>query len=276
MAVSKIEQPEHHHAFKKGYRAALTGGLLHQMPSYIRKSQSLREHFEQGWQQAKDELEAGKQLNRGSLIRHRLIWIALTAFAGLAMAVFMIQDAQHTTEPTPQAAITSPSHDSPQPNPSSRAQSQFNWDDETMRDNDFGLLSQAERQALISLQNAQDEDYPWQEEMPLDARITVKAEFIAPRYSEQSFAEVLPRYIRQIEAQLTWTPDIAGDWQLRWLWQRRLISHQTLSLPAGEKTTQTINQTLYSAWSGQWALELLDPNQQTIYRFEFYYGRIDE
>ncbi len=95
MRLPHTDNAEHLWAFKKGYRFARQGKSLREMPLTIRTDRTLRDYFQQGFEQAQQQLAAqsGPTLTPGK----RALWLLLTIVAGLATAKLMIDEMQADT-----------------------------------------------------------------------------------------------------------------------------------------------------------------------------------
>lgn len=90
MNLPDTQNAHHVHAFKRGYRLALEGKPLLNMPSTFRYDRTLREYFEQGWSQANEELEAGHQASLEKPWRSRIAWTVVIVIGSIATAVSMV------------------------------------------------------------------------------------------------------------------------------------------------------------------------------------------
>ena len=90
MHLPDTQNANHVHAFKKGYRLALEGKPLTNMPSAFRYDRTLREYYEQGWSQANEEFEAGHQASLEKPWRSRIAWTVVIVLGSIATAVGMI------------------------------------------------------------------------------------------------------------------------------------------------------------------------------------------
>lgn len=90
MQLPETQNAHHVHAFKKGYRLALEGKTLNNMPSAFRYDRTLREYYEQGWSQANEEMEAGYQDSLNPPWRNRVAWFVVMVIGSLATAVGLI------------------------------------------------------------------------------------------------------------------------------------------------------------------------------------------
>ncbi len=98
-------------AFKKGYRFALEGRPLREMPFNVRTHRNLKAMFEQGYAQGEQTQHRRTQPSEMlSTPRKRLLWLVLTLFAGLATAKLMISNIQETAPSTAGTDNTAPPH----------------------------------------------------------------------------------------------------------------------------------------------------------------------
>ena len=112
MRLPHTDNAEHLWAFKKGYRFAQQGKPLREMPLTIRTDRTLRDYFQQGYDQAQQQLHAqpGPQLTP----KKRALWLLLTLVAGLATAKLMIDEMRQTPQ-TAAAPATASQPASPPP-----------------------------------------------------------------------------------------------------------------------------------------------------------------
>lgn len=256
------------YAFKRGYRAALQKKRLTDMPSSVRQDAELRNLFEQGWQQAHEELQAGIHFNRTGYWRQRIAWIIMTALAGVATA-FLIID---LTEFTPKTASTTLPAETKQNVPEAPQASDL--PDLSTRpgagtSNELSLLSLEERDSLSSTHIGHN--YPLiQTQTPTKPYISATAQ-IKDVHSDQIFStdEVIPKSTRKLELTIKFKQTPPQAVTLRWLWQRRLIQQQSLELNTPQLTSQ---QRMASGWQGEWQVEILDDSASVIYLYSFRYG----
>ena len=90
MQLPDTQNAHHVHAFKKGYRLALDGKPLTNMPSAFRYDRTLREYYEQGWSQATEELEAGYEDSLTPPWRNRIAWFTVMVIGSIVTAVGLI------------------------------------------------------------------------------------------------------------------------------------------------------------------------------------------
>ena len=273
MAEADLTKPDQHQAFKTGYRLALKKGRLSQMPSYIRRSTELRIYFEQGWQQAHNELKSGHSFNKTHYIRHRVTWIVMTALAGLATAFLISKHAGSTNSFTqiwkPQytqqtATQTAPTQTS---TPAS-----FEWQGAAA--GELSLLSEAERASLttdktqLGIANLEQIAVAPLVESSVIAN-TQLAHQLDPAQTFEINSEI-PKYIRLLNFDIKLAYTTNQTFTIRWLWQRQLIQSRTYQAQQRKIQSQL---SLFSAGQGQWDVEILDPTGQVIYRYPFSYGQ---
>lgn len=266
-----FERPDQHHAFKKGYRLALQKQPIINMPSYIRRDDELRHFFEQGWFQAQEEIQAGVVFNKNPNLRYRATWIVMTALAGAATAALIINDSNHfgldDLNNLLQRAPATTTVLSPKPSSASVTPVAIDH-------NELALLSDSERQGLSELNTGEkvlSEPVTRQTIAPSSA--VFSALLSASSDAEQTFAHgsIVPKFIRDVRFNLNADQLTTNKITLRWLWQNRIIQIKNENI-----TQSTLNmsstQPLYSAWQGHWDIEILDHQQNVIYRYSFIYG----
>lgn len=228
------------------------------MPSYIRQRADLRQLFEQGWQEAKDELAAGALYYKRPYLRHRVTWIVMTAIAGIATAALMIDDIGFFS-PAPISTM-----------PVTATPSKPSLIDEA----DFSLLDPEQRRSLTALRNEIDNSvHP--KTIPtqpvVDSHIAVTQTLSAPTHPELVIGSdtVIPKYVRSLNLSLNIRNAIT-PLTLRWTWRNQLIHSEILSQT---QLSQVISRqiSLFSAGIGIWQIELLDPSGNVVYRYKFIY-----
>lgn len=110
MRLPHTDNAEHLWAFKKGYRFAQQGKPLREMPLTIRTDRTLRDYFQQGFDQAQQQLSM--DATPGLTPKKRALWLLLAILAGLVTAKLMVDEAQQMSTTTAQ---TPPQTAAPQP-----------------------------------------------------------------------------------------------------------------------------------------------------------------
>lgn len=264
MSSPDLNSQEKHQAYKTGYRFGLKGRSLSHIPSQIRGNTELRSLYDQGWQEAQQEMMAGNRYDKKNYIRHRLIWIVMTALAGIITAYLIIQNSQHRP--------ASANHTTPAVNelkaPAFVANNHpASW--EALADSaSLSLLSDQERESLSQL-NSTRPTIPKTQVSEVNPGLKVNLYNGFNQEQHYTTGEVLPKYVRQLILDV----DTSGLTQpmnltIRWLWQRQLM--QTQTWPSHQSVIQS-RQTLFSGQQGAWDIEILDPSDQVIYLYEFKY-----
>lgn len=261
MSKHDLEPQLKHQAYKTGYRFGIKGRSLSQIPSQIRGNTQLRSLYEEGWNEAQQEIKAGGQYTKKQYIRHRVSWILMTALAGIISAFLIMQSLSEPTE----GLKTTPSENLNAPTSKPEA-FQSNWD--SADDVSLSLLSDQERQSLSVTQPPRP-IIPKQTLENLEP--SLKVQLYNGHNPEQHFTAGarLPKYVRELIFRVDTSelsPSIALT--VRWLWQRQLIHSQ--SWPADQSVIQA-KQSLFSAQQGHWDIEILDPSGQVIYLYHFNY-----
>lgn len=253
---------ESHQAYKTGYRSGLKGHSLSHIPSQIRGNTHLRSLYDQGWQDAQQEMKAGDQYHKSNYIRHRVTWIIMTALAGIITAYLIIQNSPETlTKLDANQSTTLKATPSTQP---SQAQPDWESDDKST----LSLLSDQERRSLSVIQQTQ-EIIPKQPVKTPNQELKVK---LYNSHNKQQYFESgahLPKYVRQLIFEVDTTSfNQPMPLTIRWLWKRQLMQSKTWS--ANQSIIQS-KQPLFSAQQGVWDIEILDPYGEVIYLYEFSY-----
>lgn len=273
------ERPEPHYAFKKGYRLGLQKQPFINMPSYIRQDDVLRQSFEQGWLLAQEELQAGTAFNKKPNMRYRATWIVMTALAGAATAGLIINDSNHfslsdlervlqrapaSAPPIAPALTTAPNRPATNPLPSTTDSDPFS----------LSLLSETERLGLSALKTVETElSAPILRQSIKPSSAIFSATLHASNDAEQHFSHGsnVPKFIRQLRFSLDTRQLNVDQITVRWLWQNRIMQTQVENISAKTHNTTSVQQ-LYSAWQGDWDIEILDPQDNVLYRYSFIYG----
>lgn len=264
----------HHYAFTRGYRAALQSKRLTDMPSSIRRDAELRAMFEQGWQKAQDELQAGHQFNKTGHIRHRVSWITMTALAGVATGFLIISFADRTNKTisplsflSEKPSVSEPVINQVQPSKHTATQTNSGYVNSTDTAINLSLLSDDERESLnaVSVKDA----YPYIERQPIKhTNLIIKIELLNANdqtvYPENA---AIPKSTRTVNLNLELKPNHSTI-TIRWLWDRKLIQQKTVN--SGTKIS--LQQTLTGGWQGDWEIEILDDSGSVIYLYPFKYG----
>ncbi len=249
------------YAFKTGYRLALEGKTMSSMPSAIRREMAMRDYFQQGWEQGHQDVSEGLLNNVQPCWKCRFIWGSIMILGGAATAYSIIysyekeqaQLAQQAQIQYDQAALAT-TH-----NPTSS----------------LSLLSPQQRQDL----QANLAEYQKQLLPPLTPIIASPIKISAALspsqiYLEQNIQispEHIPKYIRNLNFLTNVKVSTPQTLYHRWRFENQAISTKTFYVkPPGNELISS--QKMSSAWQGHWYIEVLNAQQEVIYRKTFIYG----
>lgn len=270
MRLPETENIHHQYAFKKGYRMAVDGKNPAHIPSDIRQDMEMREYFQQGWQQAvEDVTEFQKQQNKPDW-KHRFVWFAVMAIGGLATAAHLINSIEK--EKAEQQAII----DGVNPNTSSQPNSQPLTT--TQEETELSLLSQQQRSDLIETQSEQkiaQNNLPLVLEPIVKSPITITesaiTDSVTDRQPQEVYGNNIPKYIREVYFFTEISHANNQDVYHRWRTETQILATIKLEIKSDKYRTWS-SKKLASAWQGQWYVEVLDQQQNVIYRKAFNYG----
>ncbi len=254
MKLPESKNPKYINAFRKGYKIGLhSKDHIIVVPSSIKNDYELYSHFQKGKLQAEDELQArlDKQTPKWKL---RIIWWAFMILGGIATGASMIYQSKDYRETATEDA-----------NPNI----QFDLDQE------LTLLSKEARYDL-TLSRLEKAD-----QVIIDTTIKLipsNIHFSNYNLSHQqqnitsilNWDEIIPRNIKRI----TFTSYVNISNQkltIQWIYKNQLIQEQTINTQATQKiTTQLL---LARKWAGEWVIQIVNKNNQPIFRQNFNYIR---
>ncbi|MDX1352433.1 MAG: DUF2914 domain-containing protein [Thiomicrorhabdus sp.] len=281
MQVPDTDNADLQYAFKTGYRMAISGKSVNSMPSNIRRDMAMRDYFQQGWEQAVEDVSlANEQANKPEWGK-RFIWFIFMILAGIGTAKLMIYNIE--SEKAQQQAILNGTETAlataqtpAEPTTSTPTQPTSQKVETTHQTlPSLGLLTPQQRHDLEQTQQTLPklESIPLAPITPSNISIDIAqlCESIENREPVNPFNRVVPKYIRK----LAFYTEIAGaNGQTiyhRWRTDNQILATVELNIESDKFRTWSTKK-LSSAWQGQWYLEVLDSNQQVIYRKPFYYG----
>ena len=267
MRIPETSNPHFQHAFKKGYRMALDGRKVDSMPSDFRRDMELRQYFQQGWEQAVEDVTlAQTQMNKPDW-KNRFVWFAITIIGGIASALHIInlyEEEQIEQQKLIQNTTVITTH---------------NIDNSTIvTEPSLRLLNeQAHKDIKLNKQEVQSITpiQPLQLEPIMESTIDVKratlTESVENREPNGSFEKLVPKYIRQLSFFTEITNANEQVIYHQWRTDKQILA--TIRLPVNSNQYRTWStKKLASAWQGQWYVEVLDKDKQVIYRHAFTYG----
>jgi len=278
MQLPDTDNIDYQHAFKKGYRMAIDGQRVTSMPSNIRRDMGMRDYFQQGWEQAVEDMSLAQEFHNKPDWRSRFIWFAFMLLGGIATATLMINNIESEIA-AQQALITGE-----QSNTSAQTISQQSIEPkDTTRSNSSSptnkmpltLLSKEQRTDLELTQKQKPVVEKLELEPVIESSITILRAEISKDIELRTPINILqnqvPKYIRK----LSFFTEVSGaNGQTiyhRWRTDTQVLATVKLEIESNQYKTWS-SKKLSSAWIGQWYVEVLDSNKNVIYRKPFYYG----
>lgn len=276
MKLPETQNANHQYAFKKGYRLAQEGKLLSAMPSIVRQDAEMREYFQQGWTQFQEEL-AQAENNTESPWRNRIAWFFMMILAGIGTASLMVDEIQQTKnqnlQTTPLAEKT--------PIPASTAQpiedQKASLSTEPTAPATLSLLNEAARKDLLLNQAEEDASKakktdiePLLNDQSIQILIGQLTSDIKNKSAIDNLQGVVPKHVRKLYF-FTQIEGATGQKVYhRWIYNQQIMATIPLNINASPYRTWS-SKRLSSAWQGQWVVEVLNAQQQPIYRQTFRY-----
>ncbi|VAW46153.1 hypothetical protein MNBD_GAMMA04-915 [hydrothermal vent metagenome] len=263
MDIPETDNIHFQYAFKAGYRLALEGKSAASMPSAIRRDLEMRNYFQQGWEQAEQDVKQGLAYNARTCWKCRFIWGAVMILGGAATAYSIIY-----------------SYEKEQAELMQRHQSKI---DQTVTPtiqhapSDLSILSQQAREDLLAnlAEKAQQTKYLPPLTKVVDSSIKISRAILTSGLNNQQpideFNESVPKYIRTLtfftEIHLDSPETLTHRWRFNHQYLKTVIFPLDNQPPAIWSTIK-----MSSAWQGRWDVEVLNNQQEVIYRKTFRYG----
>lgn len=264
MQIPETDNIHFQYAFKKGYRLALEGKTLNSMPSEFRMDMEKRDYFHQGFDQGKDDLANSDMYGAPICWRCRLAWIAIMIMGGIATAYLIIhnyekEQAELAQQHQIQIEQAQAKHDTTNP------------------PTELGLLSASARADLAK--NRAEQALADKKEKPLapivPSTIKVQKATVTTAVNNQQpvndFAETIPKYVREVYFHTQLLSAKEQTIYHRWRYNSRYLDTIPLKITSDNQAIWS-SKKMSSAWQGQWDLEVLNSQQQVIYRKSFTYG----
>ncbi len=296
-------------AFKKGYRFALEGRPLREMPFNVRTHRNLKAMFEQGYAQGEQTQHRRTQPSEMlSTPRKRLLWLVLTLFAGLATAKLMISDIQETTpstastdnpalphipdtqrvQQTPENTVTTAQtapreaeHATITPPPLQKPTSPATpitaaappLDQQThTASQDFRLLDEEARLKAQAPHQVPPQLPPVATTAAIEVSRALLAANIQAREPVGIFEDIVPKSVRKLYF-FTEIHNAQGKQIIhRWRYGARIMAEVPLEIKTARFRTWS-SKRLSPAWAGRWWVEVVDEQGQVIIRKAFRYVR---
>lgn len=270
MQLPDTENIHFQHAFKKGYRMALDGKSATSMPSDIRRDIQLRDYFQQGWQQALEQVNLAQEINSKPNWKQRFIWISFMLLAGLATAMLMISNIEKEIAEQ-QAIIDGPTAKSivqtSQIKPTIQIKS-------ITTAQDLSLLSDAQRSDLQqTYQQSIKQTLVLEPVQTSNHTVTnaVLSQSIMNVQAVNSFNDNIPKYVRELFFSHKVEEPFQQTIYHRWRTDTEILA--TIEANTSENSSLIwTSKKMSSAWQGQWYIEVLDSDKKVIERITFNYG----
>ena len=257
MQIPKTDNLDYQHAFKRGYRLGLEGKSLQSMPNTFRQDLHKRDYFQQGWDQAKEDLIQSDMLGSPTCWRCRLTWITIMILGGIATSYLIIH--KYEVEQTELALNQQTLTDQAPSEPLSLLS------DSARADLTQHKLEQLETPApLPALETIIDSD--------IKIVQAILSTSIENRVPTQILTEQIPKYIREI---YFYTLIKNANEQVlyhRWRFNNRYLATIPQAVKDDHYGTWS-SKKMSSAWQGKWDIEVLNSQKEVIYRKTFIYGK---
>jgi hypothetical protein len=245
----KLPSTTNHHeinAFKKGYRLALDKRPKDIIPSTIKRHEQLRFYFEEGYQQAQDDLENSEhEANKPQWIK-RFIWLTVMILGGLATAASIVNSYEkENLNKQPIAAKKRPN----------------------TTITELSLLSKNERKDLTqSRQDQQHKKIINTQSKIISSKITFKNPHIKQLNGKiLDWQKTIPKNIKNITFK-TEINYLDSPLKLQWIFKNHLIKEEKIN-----KRQFSSKITLASNWSGFWLLQVINTDKEVLLRYNFNY-----
>ncbi len=266
MDIPETDNIHFQHAFKTGYRLALEGKNQANMPSAIRRDLEMRDYFQQGWEQGKQDVAQGLAHNAQTCWKCRFIWGAVMILGGLATAYSIIYSYEKEQSELAQQYQKKTDLATTQPI-------------QPAKPIDLSVLSQQERDDLLA--NLAEEAQRPKPLPPLTAvvpsNIQIERATLTSAINHQqpidTLKNIVPKYIRTLTFFTQVQTDTEETIYHRWRFNNQY--RQTTPFEVNKKHAQvwsTIK--MSSAWQGRWDIEIVNSKQDVIYRKTFIYGTL--
>jgi ribosome modulation factor len=284
MQIPDTENIHFQHAFKKGYRMALEGKPSSSMPSLIRRDMEMRNYFQMGWEQAEEDITLSVEDGTQSDWRGRFAWGIMMLIGGISTTLLMLHNIKEEQAEQARliAGVPEQTHHFSKTTPSQKTPSLVNGkipseiaEKHTL---DLGLLSSAQRSDLeiYKAKNAQqkaEQNVPLQPIIDSDIKITkaILTSKIIEQQPGTEFNQTVPKYIRELHFYTQIEHANNQTLSHRWLFNNQILATIPLNIQSDHYRTWS-SKKMSSAWQGTWHIEVLDANQDVIFRKTFIYG----
>ncbi len=264
MQIPETDNIHFQHAFKTGYRLALEGKTMANMPSAVRRDFDMREYFQRGWEQGHQDVSEGLLNNAKTCWKCRFLWGAVMVLGGVATAYSIIysyekeqaQLAQQHQSERDQTTLKQPPTEEIKLSVLSPQQRE---------DLQANLIEQANRpKPLPALTPVVDSPINI-----ITAQLTTQIKDDKPI---DELSSVVPKYIRILNFFTQIESTKSQIFYHRWRVNNQYLSTVPFTVESSQ-SIQISSQKMSSAWQGRWDIEILNAKHDIIYRKTFIYGR---
>ncbi len=276
MQIPDTENIHFQHAFKKGYRLALEGKQAGSMPSAIRRDMEMRSYFQLGWEQAEEDIALSVANSSKTDWRGRFAWGTMMLLGGISTTLLMLHNIEKDQAEQTRLIAGKPSQIETRAQPEQTTAMRPAEPSQEL-DLSLGLLSSAQRTDLAANQQEQlqltEELIPLQSLIESDIQISnaVLTDQIIDRKPGTVFGESVPKYIRELKFYTQIEHANQQTLSHRWRFENQVLATIPLEIKSDDYRTWS-SKKMSSAWQGTWHIEVLDSNQEVIYRKSFIYG----
>ncbi|MGM0541519.1 MAG: DUF2914 domain-containing protein [Pseudomonadota bacterium] len=285
MQIPDTDNIHFQHAFKKGYRMAIEGKSSNSMPSLIRRDMEMRSYFQMGWEQAQEDISLSVENEGQTDWRGRFAWGIMMLIGGLSTTLLMMHNIKEEQAEQARliAGVPAQTQNFSQTAPSQKTPLLMNTTTPAQITEkhalDLGLLSSAQRDDLKfyqkELQQQSKEEVPLRAIINSDIKITnavLTSEIIKQRPGTE-FNQAVPKYIRELNFFTQIKQANNQTISHRWLFNNQVLATTPLQIKSENYHTWS-SKKMSSAWQGTWHIEVLDANQDVIFRKTFIYGTL--
>lgn len=264
MQIPETDNIHFQYAFKTGYRLALEGKSMASMPSAIRCDLEMRDYFQQGWEQAQQDVEQGLLYNVQPCWKCRFIWGIIMILGGAATAYSIIYSYEkEQTELAQRAQI--------------QQDQQMHATEQSKPETHLSALSEQQRTDLLANLAEQAQRMnplpPLKPVVPNNAPLS-QAVFTTQVHNKtpvNQLSDKIPKYIRKIHFLTQIKVKKPQRFYHRWRFNDQYLNTTSFNLTP-DNTIIWSTQKMSSAWQGRWDVEVLNHQQEVIYRKTFTYG----
>lgn len=282
MQIPDTDNIHFQHAFKKGYRMALEGKLANSMPSLIRRDMEMRNYFQMGWEQAQEDISLSVENEGQTDWRGRFAWGIMMLIGGLSTTLLIMHNIKEEQAEQARliAGVPTQTQNFSQTTPSQKMPLLTNTTALTKTTEkhatDLGLLSTAQRSDLEIYHQEQQQS---KEKVPLGSIINsdikianaiLTSDIIKQRPGTE-FNQAVPKYIRELNFYTQIEQAKNQTISHRWIFNNQVLATIPLQIKSENYHTWS-SKKMSSAWQGTWHIEVLDENQDVIFRKTFIYG----